>query len=108
MRKLMQWVEARNDRQRWAKLIERVAERSQNAVWRRVYPSISQMGFHEACGYIRARSAVVIQSEMRLVTAETPIDPTQQSRLCELASHRVIRNAMTELMQQQSPMRRAA
>ena len=107
MQKLRQWFEARADRQQRIKLVDRVAERSQTAVWRLVYPAISNMGFREACGYVRARSAIIVRRELRL--AGEGLDAQQHDRVREVAMGRVVRSTMKELVSQQSaPTQRAA
>ena len=109
MQKLMRWIESWTDRTQWTKLVDRVAARSQTAVWRRVYPKVSQMELHEACGYIRVRAAVVVRREMHLATAECPLDPKRQAYLHEMATHRIVRRALQELVRQQrQPVGRAA
>lgn len=85
------------NRTRLASLVDRVAARSQNAVYQRVKDRLSSMNVHQARGYIRARAALVLEREMGIVMAEvTDLSSAQRESILEGARHRVVRRLMLE------------
>ncbi len=51
---LSQWIKRLTSQGALAELVDRVAARSQAAVWSRIYPTAVVMVPHEASGYVRA------------------------------------------------------
>ena len=90
------------NRNRLLSLVDRMSARVQNSIWHRVRDRVAAMGVHEARGYIRARSALVIDREMALVMMD---EPTLQAEHCELivrsVRHRVVRRLLLENLRRQ-------
>ncbi len=93
-------------RTRLLALVDRVTARVQDPVWQRVRDRVLGMGIHEARGYIRARAAVVIDREMRVVVAQ---EPTLSTAHCDAivrsVRHRVVRRMILESVRRQQPTR---
>lgn len=78
-------------------LVDRVAARSQNAVYQRVKDRLAAMNVHQARGYIRARAATVLEREVGIVMAEVSgISPEQRDAILDGARQRVVRRLMLE------------
>lgn len=93
------WIESR-----LLSVVDRVAARVQNSVWQRVRDRVSGMGVHEARGYIRARSALVIEREMAIVAAEEPtLKPAQLLEVAHAVRHRVVRRLLFESIRRYDP-----
>ncbi len=91
------WALPSWNRTRLASLVDRVAARSQNAVYQRVKDRLASMNVHQARGYIRARAAQVLEREMGIVMAEvTDLSPLQLEAILDGARHRVVRRLMLE------------
>jgi hypothetical protein len=78
------------------KLAERVAGRSRQLVWQRIQHRIHSLPAAEARGYIRARSAAVIEDEIdRLIEQEGPKAAGNRDRISALASEMLMQSILT-------------
>ena len=89
--RLLQMLSFWRPSERLTEIAQRVAERSQREVAQRVAGRTAGMSAAERRGYIRARSAVIIQRESAVALAETQ-QPRAADRaaLVELATNAVI------------------
>jgi len=79
-----------------AELAERVAGRSRQSVWQRIQHRINTLPAAEARGYIRARSAAVIEDEIdRLIEQEGPKAAGNRDRISALASEMLMQSILT-------------
>lgn len=84
-------------RHRLLDLVDLVAVRVQTLVWRRVRDRVATMGVHEARGYIRARTAAVIEREMEAVALECPwLKASQHDLVLCTVRQRVVRRLLVE------------
>lgn len=94
-----------------AELAERVAGRSRQQVWQRIQHRIGSLTAAEARGYIRARSANVIEDELdRLITQEGAKAAGNRDRISALASEMLMQSILTSThaMRETRRIRRAA
>ena len=92
---ILSLVRSRWNRARLSALVDRVAARVKNPVWQRVRDRVSGMGIHEARGYIRARSATILDREIGILNAEEPTLAGSQLELVRQAvQQRVIRRLL--------------
>jgi hypothetical protein len=98
---LADWIAGLCNRSRTDQLLDRVAARSQPVAWSRVYPRVLGMDPHQARGYIRARSALVIHREMQIATSgQKRLSPLLEQRILTMASERVVRRTLSEIARQ--------
>ena len=100
------------NRARLSYLTDRIAARSQQAVWLRVRERVTSMNSHQAQGYIRVRSASVIEREVGIAAAEEPdVDAHYWPFIVQAVRHRVVRRALIDavrLREAQNASRRVA
>jgi hypothetical protein len=93
------------DRLPWVKkklaideLVNRVASRSEHAVWQVVSARCMNMCPAEAYGYIRARALPVVQRELEIVRAHALLQSSRiQAQILESVLDRVVRTAHNHL-----------
>lgn len=94
-----------------AELAERVAGRSRQQVWQRIQHRVSTLSAGEARGYIRARSASVIEDEIdRLISQEGAKAAGNRDRIAALASEMLMQSILTSThaLRETRRIRRAA
>lgn len=101
------------NRTRLSGLVDRIAARSQNAVYARVKDRMGTMNVHQARGYIRARATAIIEREMGIAMSEiVTLAPAQREAVLADARNRVVRRLLLENMRtnqsQVRPARRQA
>ena len=85
------------NRARLVRLVDRIANRSQQAVWLRVRDRVTTMSTPEAQGYIRVRAAAVIEREAGIAASETAdLDAHYWPFIVRAARHRVVRRALVD------------
>ncbi len=88
---LLDQILGRPSEKKLALIAEEVAGRSRHVVWQRVSRRLEVMRSWEAKGYIRARSAVILQRELDTVFQHHRIDtPAQQTQVYQWASEAVV------------------
>ena len=86
-----------------------IADRSREAVWDRVQDSIFQMDVPEARGYVRARAAAVIRQQVAEVLGKRHrFSERMVARIHQLATERVIRLILVDLLSSGEEGRRLA
>ena len=85
------------NRARLSSLSDRIATRSQHAVWQRVRQRVTSMSSHQAQGYIRVRAASVIEREVGIAVAEEPdVDAHYWPFIVQAVRRRVVRRALAD------------
>ena len=106
----MRWFELLDryfERQRASQLAMDIAERSHTSVWDRSNEQAVAMRFPEARGYVRARAAAVIHSQVAKHQEEIDsLDVDLRLELVERATQAVVDSVTHELLK--SPRRFAA
>lgn len=97
---IQQWIEslASFTNRRMQALATEIATRSQPAVWQRVAPVAITMRSSEARGYIRARAATVIHSQVDAIAAQAGL-ANQRDELIRLATSEVLRLTIRQWVQ---------
>lgn len=77
---------------RLAELADRIAVETRHRVWQKVRQRAPYLGPAEIRGYVRARVATIIHSEVaRVLASEAGVRRSQHARLIELANDAVTR-----------------
>ena len=108
---LFSFFSKQREEQRLANLADEIAERVRDVVWQRVRERVPTLGINETRGYVRARSASVIQAEVsRIIKANLGAKESQRSQLVGatvVAVQRLVMS-MTKTQRTATPLRRAA
>ena len=86
-------------RARVSALIDRIVSRSHGAIWRRVRDRAPVMTPNEARGYIRARTALVIEREIGIASTEAPeLADSHWDMIASEATQRLVRRTLADAM----------
>ena len=88
-----------NGEAKLADLAEQTAARTRHAVWDRVRWQVGSMGQAEARGYVRARSALVLNREIdRMIRREGAVRVAARARLIELTTEVLLQTVTDQVI----------
>lgn len=83
-----------------------IAEDCRSAVGERVRHQMESMSEAEARGYIRARTADLVESQAKARSAQHRLPPPLRGRIMMLATERVVAGVLEDITRSESPLAR--
>jgi hypothetical protein len=102
---ILRWIQGFSGHTRMVEdLSNRIAARSERAVWARTYPLVATMDPAQASGYIRARSTQVIARELQIAMSQRAPLPTELiDEVKRAVSERLVRKTLSEVATHRPP-----